>query len=70
MKGNYHHLHKNEYQKYQPSGYHPCDDNKKTKQTEKPIGITNSNKFMFVEPNEDSDETIENDCLDFNEIKK
>ena len=71
MNGNYHHLHKEEYQKYAPSGYFPWD-NKNTKTTEKPIEITNPNKFMFVEPNEDSDKTLENNWLDlwFNEIKK
>lgn len=71
MNGNYHHIRKKEYQKYAPSGYVPWD-NKKPKQTEKPIEITNPNKFIVVEPNEDSDETLENNCLGlwFNEIKK
>jgi hypothetical protein len=69
MNGNYHHLHRGEYDGYQPSGYYPWKT--KPKQTKKPIEITNTNKLMIVETKEDLvDETIKNDCLYLNEIKK
>ncbi len=67
MKGNYHHLFKEDYEKYQGSGYYPWD---KKKIPEKQIEITKTNKFMIKKSNDDVDETIKNDCLYSNEIKK